>query len=40
MNLRVVSHDVIETSQEAQTGTNLHVHGPIHIVEKVQGLVN
>lgn len=40
MDLRVVSYDVIEASQEAQTGTNLHVHGSIHIVEEVQGLAD
>lgn len=40
MDLGVVSHDVIEASQQAQTGTNLHVHGAIHIVEEVQGLVD
>lgn len=39
-HLRVVSHDVIETRQEAQTGTNLDVHRTVHIVEEVQRLVD
>lgn len=37
--LRVVPHDVIETCQEAQTGTNLYVHCTVHIVEEIQCLV-
>lgn len=39
-DLRVVSYDVIEASQKAQTSTNLHMHGSIHIVEEVQGFVD
>lgn len=39
-NLRVVSHDVIETGQQAQAGADLHVHGSVHVVEEVQCLVN
>lgn len=38
--LWVVSHDVVETRQEAQTGTNLHVHCTVHIVEEIQRLVD
>lgn len=34
-NLWVVSHDVIETGQQAQAGADLHVHGSVHIVEEV-----
>lgn len=36
----MVSHDVIETRQEAQTGTNLDVHRTVHIVEEVERLVD
>lgn len=38
--LRVVPHDVVKASQQAQTGTNLHVHGPVHIIEEVEGFVD
>lgn len=38
--LGVVSHDVIETGQEAQTGANFHVHRAVHVVEEVQGFVD
>lgn len=34
-NLWVVSHDVIETGQQAQAGADLHVHGSVHVVEEV-----
>lgn len=40
MYLRVITHDVVESGQKAQTGTNLHMHGSIHIVEEVQCLVD
>lgn len=40
MDLKVVSYDVIEACKEAQTGTNLHMHGSIHVVEEVQCLVD
>ena len=36
----MVSHDVVKASQQAQAGTDLHVHGAVHVVEQVQGLVN
>lgn len=39
-NLWVVSHDVVETGQQAQAGADLHVHGAVHVVEEVQRLVN
>ena len=39
-HLGVVAHDVVETGQEAQAGTDLHVHGSIHVVEQVQGLID
>lgn len=38
--LGVVSHDVIKASQQAQAGTDLHVHGSVHVVEQVQGFVD
>lgn len=38
--LRVVPHNVIKASQQAQTGTNLHVHGSIHIIEEIKGFVD
>ncbi len=38
--LRVVSHDVIKACQQAQAGTDLYVHGPVHVVEEVQSLVD
>lgn len=38
--LRVVSHDVVEASQETQAGTYLHVHGSIDVVEEVQRFVD
>lgn len=39
-HLGVVAHDVVEAGKQAQAGTDLHVHGPIHVVKQVQGLVN
>ena len=36
----MVSHDVVEARQQAQAGTDLHMHGPVHVVEEVQGLVD
>lgn len=38
--LRVIAHDVVKSSQKTQAGTDLHMHGSIHIVEEVQGLVD
>ena len=38
--LSVVSHDVVEAGQQAQAGTDLHMHGPVDVVEEVQGLVD
>ena len=35
----MVSHDVVKASQQAQAGTDLHMHGTIHVVEQVQSLV-
>lgn len=40
MYLRVITHDVVESGQKAQAGTDLHMHGSIHIVEEVQSLVD
>lgn len=37
--LRVVPHDIIKACQQAQTGTDLHMHGSVHIVEEVKSLV-
>lgn len=39
-DLRVVSHDVVKACQQAQAGTDLHVHGSVHVVEEVQSLVD
>lgn len=39
-HLVVVSHDVVEASQQTQAGTDLYVHGPVHVVEQVQSLVD
>lgn len=38
--LRVVSHDVIKACQQAQAGTDLYVHGSVHVVEEVKSLVD
>lgn len=38
--LSVVSHDVIKASQQTQTGTDLYMHGSVHIVEQVESLVD
>lgn len=37
--LRVVSHDVVQTRQEAQTGTDLYVHCAVHVVEEIQRFI-
>lgn len=34
-DLWVIPHDVIETGQQTQAGTDLHMHGSVHVVEKV-----
>lgn len=39
-DLRVVSHDVIKAGQQAQTGTDLHMHGSVNIIKEVQSLVD
>lgn len=39
-HLSIVTHDVVETGQETQAGADLHMHGSIHVIEQVQGLVD
>ncbi len=36
----MVSHDVIKAGQQAQAGTDLYVHGSVHVVEEVQSFVD
>lgn len=38
--LWMVPHDVVEACQQAQAGTDLHMHGSVHVVEQVEGLVD
>lgn len=39
-HLGIVAHNVVETSKEAQAGADLHVHGSVHVVKQVQGLID
>lgn len=39
-HLSIVTHDVVEAGQETQAGADLHMHGSIHVIEQVQGLVD
>lgn len=36
----MITHDVVESGKQAQAGTDLHMHGSIHIVKEVQGLID
>ena len=36
----MVSHDIVKTCQQAQAGTDLHMHGAVHIVEQVESLID